>query len=198
MCEFMINENRQCKLQKNKKYCHIHINKNIASSEDTAYAKHISIKLEKCKSIMINQKKELSNLHLSIERKNKKINNLEYDLNNKDEQIKNLIKEKELLEQILVKKNETLANNSIKIKVLKNNLNQEIINHNESKNNIEKLNERIIRMKDDYNNFQIIKKYEKTKQSYVQKNIDILSVKNNEFHKLRKNRNFIVHEKILV
>jgi len=57
---------------------------------------------------------------------------------------------------------------------------------------------KINNMTEDFNNFQVIKKYEKTKQELLKKNIDILSFKNPQFHKLRLDRNYIVHQKTLI
>jgi hypothetical protein len=68
----------------------------------------------------------------------------------------------------------------------------------EKEHEISKLKYKINNMTEDYNNFQIIKQYEKTKQELLKKNIDILSFKNSQFHKLRLDRNYIVHEKTLI
>ncbi len=146
MCKFMITRGLkkvQCKLQKNNEYCHIHI-------------KLINIKkIPKINLKLDNLSRDVTNLHLSISKKNDKLNSL--------------IKERYELKEII---------------------NQNIVTIAELQNKLNEAN----KMKEDYNNYQIIKKYEKIKQSYLNRNIDILNIKNDEFHKLRKNRNYIVHE----
>src|SRR5208283_4026474 len=83
-------------------------------------------------------------------------------------------------------------NNTIKELIKDRKLSE--IKYNENLNLLQKQNNN---MKEDYNNFQVIKEYERIKHNLLKKNIDILNFKNAEFHRLRLDRNFIVHEKVL-
>jgi hypothetical protein len=60
-------------------------------------------------------------------------------------------------------------------------------------NIILKLQNTINTMKDDYDNYQYIIKYEKNKQELINKGINIYNYNNDEFHKNRQTRNFLAH-----
>jgi hypothetical protein len=93
------------------------------------------------------------------------------------------------------------ANNEVKnqTKLIKSNqyLKQEIKNLNNTINKITKLaNSRLEAceaMKEDYNNYQIIKQYEKEKNELINKGIDIYNYYNNDFHEKRYQRNVLAH-----
>lgn len=151
MCNYMIEQNRQCLLAKNKEICHIHKNMKpktvkVFQNEYLDALKIIDLenknsKLEKRVNKLLifqdNQKVELTNLYKTIEKKNK------------------ALREKE--EHIL------------------------------------KLQNTINTMKDDYDSYQYIIKYERNKQELINKGVNIYNYYNDEFHKNRQIRNVLAH-----
>jgi len=77
-------------------------------------------------------------------------------------------------------------------KLIKSNqyLKQEIKNLN---NTISLQVKKIEAMKEDYNNYQIIKQYEKEKNELINKGIDIYNYYNDDFHEKRYQRNVLAH-----
>lgn len=155
MCNYMIEQNRQCLLAKTKDVCHIHKNMKpkVFKNEFLDALKTIDLenknsKLEKKMIKMTrfqdNQKVELTNLYKTIEKKNK------------------ILKDKE--EHILKLQNE--------LESAKNTINT---------------------MKDDYDSYQYIIKYERNKQELINKGINIYNYYNDEFHKNRQIRNVLAH-----
>lgn len=53
-------------------------------------------------------------------------------------------------------------------------------------------------MKVDYNAYQIVKQYERSRAELVKQKVDLSQYNNNQYHELRKRRNYLVHEKVLV
>ena len=155
MCNYMIEQNRQCLLAKNKEICHIHKNMKpkVFQNEYLDALKIIDLenknsKLKKRVNKLLifqdNQKVELTNLYKTIEKKNK------------------ALREKE--EHIL-----KLQNN---LEISKNTINT---------------------MKDDYDSYQYIIKYERNKQELINKGVNIYNYYNDEFHKNRQIRNVLAH-----
>jgi len=179
----MVDGKRECLISPNKEICHIHKNMKpkVVQNEFLDALKIIDLenkndKLEKKISKMIkfqdNQKVELTNLYKTIEKKNK------------------LLKEKD----------EYISNQRLQLEAIKNTQAKAVIrpsDENDYNQEILNLKKKINNMKEDYNNFQIVKEYEKTKHKLLKKNIDIYNFNNSQFHKLRLDRNYIVHEKIL-
>lgn len=147
----------------------------------------------KCK---LAPKKSLCHIHITRQNESRQNDLIKIiDLEIKNEQ----------LEKKISKMSKFQDNVKIELTNLYKTIEKKNIGLREKENEISKLkltleqqSKKINNMTEDYNNFQIIKQYEKTKQELLKKNIDILSFKNSEFHKLRLDRNYIVHEKTLV
>jgi hypothetical protein len=60
-------------------------------------------------------------------------------------------------------------------------------------NELESAKNTINTMKDDYNSYQYIIKYERNKQELINKGVNIYKYYNNEFHKNRQIRNVLAH-----
>jgi hypothetical protein len=60
-------------------------------------------------------------------------------------------------------------------------------------NELETAKNTINKMKDDYNSYQYIIKYERQKQELIKKGINIYNYYNDEFHKNRQIRNVLAH-----
>lgn len=188
----MVTETRQCAINSKGSLCHIHINKKrkfIPKHEEIDIEldnKKLSEKVDKLLKTQQNLRQEITNLNQSIIKKNDYIKELKElkEINNQsiiDENILNELEEiKKINKQLLIEKN---------------NQKQNILYH---KRRVKEKEQIIQDMKDDYNNFQLIKKYEKEKDNLIKKNIDLYSYNDNNFQKLRKDRNYIVHQLPLI
>lgn len=163
MCNYLISENRTCKLSPNKPLCHLHVNKQARFlHEYEKVDKDIEIDTYKAKNDKLNDK---------IKKKNIQINQLETIIKN----LKEEIKQKNITVNSVKESNEKIKNNLLsEINALKN-LNKS--------------------MYEDYNDYQIVKNYERLKNKLINNNVDLKKYHDNDFHELRFKRNFIVHEK---
>lgn len=192
MCNYLIAENKTCRIISKGDVCHIHKNmkrKFIPQHEiiDIELKENVlTSKIEKLLEKQQNLKKEITNLNNNISKKNDIIKKLENTKENKNDIIIN--------ENII---NENIINELNEIKNINNQLlsEKDILTRrirNLKLQNEEKL-QKIKDMEQDYNNFQIIKMYEKEKDKLVKNNVDLYNYNNNKFQELRKNRNYIVH-----
>lgn len=158
MCNYLISENKTCKISPNKELCHIHIKKQPKFLHEYQKIDN-SLEIEKLKSMN-------SKLNDKVKHKNKQINDLEDIVN------KNKKKVREIVDQY---------ENRV------NNLKKQI-------SALEDLNKS---MYEDYNDFQVVKAYEKLKLKLINNKVDLSKFHDKDFHDLRFKRNLIVHEKTL-
>lgn len=102
----------------------------------------------------------------------KRINKINKSQDYKNKELTNLYKTIEKKNNNIKKKNDIIEKQLETIKELK------------------ELNNKMIT---DYNNYQIIKEYEKQKSDLISKGIDIYNYDNNDFHNIRYLRNTIAH-----
>ena len=173
-CQAKTIHDRVCKIPTKKAYCHIHKIKQSIVYRDN------------CKLVNEMNKMVSDDLH------NEKLFNNQKDLLNKfskkNDQLKTEIKH---LNKSLEKKNKIIQDKDIQIDKLSNKSKkymQDIIN----------IFDQIEKMETDYNNYQVIKEFERLKNQLEKQNIDIYNYDNSYYHQLRVKRNYIVHEAILI
>ncbi len=192
MCNYMMSETRKCAIISKGDLCHIHINKKrkfIPKHEQIDIELKETVlnsKIDKLLKTQQNLRKEITNLNNNIIKKNEIIKEL------KDKKLENT--QSIIDENILNELNEIKKINK-QLLIEKDNQRQQILYY---KNKNKEKEQTINKMKDDYNNFQLIKKYEKEKDNLIKKNIDLYSYNDNNFQKLRKDRNYIVHQLPLI
>lgn len=128
----------------------------------------------------IKENKEILDKDDKINKFKNEIKNLNRTLENKAINHKKELKNIENRYEILLELKRRELNEMIDIL----NQKEEII-----KNNIQLIKH----YRKDYNNFQIVREYEKKKEDLFKKNINVLSYNNKEFQDLRTKRNYIVH-----
>ena len=173
-CQAKTKLNKTCKVKTNNNYCHIHKNKQSVAYQDN------------CKLV-----KQIEKIILEDER-NHKI------FNNQSEQLKNTIKKNEQLKQEVKHLNKSLEKKNIIINSQTIKMNELIIQNKRYVNDLICMLNQIKDMKIDYNNYQIIKQFERLKNQLLKQKIDIYNYDNDKYHQLRLKRNLIVHESILV
>jgi predicted nucleic acid-binding Zn-ribbon protein len=113
-----------------------------------------------------------------------KINKKEYDILY-DQHIKNIDQHNVLLTFVdKINQQNTNAKNEIK------NLNKTVLKKSDTQKQLQKS---IDSMQKDYDNYQIIKQYEKEKSELITKGIDIYNHYDDEFHNKRYQRNQLAH-----
>lgn len=137
--------------------------------------------------------------HLHVNKKPKYLH--EYEKVDKILELDIIKAKNEKLNDKIDKKNKQINTLEEKIKTLNAIIKQKNIKIDESSasykaeiNELKKINKS---MEEDYKNFQIIREYENIKHNLIKQNIDIYNFNDDEFHKLRLDRNIIVHEKTL-
>jgi hypothetical protein len=166
MCEFIKKNGKQCMISSKNSYCHIHKNYvNEIKHKEIKKEKEIVEELTKDDKI-IKYKKEIISLNKTLSNKADK----------HKEQIKNIEKRYDTILEIKNKEIKDLL---------------DLINDKENIN--KSLTEQVKNMLKDYNYFQIVRSYEKQKETLNKKNIDVLTYKNKQFQDLRFRRNYIVH-----
>ena len=170
MCNFQITPTRQCKISPKKDLCHIHQKKSTLRNKDEELK-------DACLIITLNQKIDiLSDLI--------KINKKEYDILY-DQHIKNIDQHNVLLTFVeKINQQNTNAKNEIK------NLNKTVLKKSDTQKQLQKS---IDSMQKDYDNYQIIKQYEKEKSELITNGIDIYNHYDDEFHNKRYQRNQLAH-----
>ena len=179
MCKYILKTGNQCKKSPKKDLCHIHSSQQAQEFKDT------------CLIITLNQKidilTKISTTQSDLIKNNKKAYDELYD-----QHIKN-IDEHNLLLTFAEKMNQQLTNAKNEIK----NLNKTI----EKKNNViadllrevSNIKKKKQEMEEDFNNYQIIKNFEKKKAELINQNIDIYNVNDQDFHNMRWLRNQLAH-----
>ena len=170
MCNQKTKDGKQCMLSPYKDICHVH-----QKQQEKALRDLLTKDTEAISEVDL-LKNEIINL--------KNINN---DINAKYSKLKSLYDDKIEEHSDCYIKDNKIMNLKISNQDLMTKLQNEI-----NKNN--KLYNQIKNMKEDYNSYQIIKKYERQKK-YLSDNQ--LKADQN-FHKLRLERNNIVHQKVLL
>lgn len=194
MCNFQITSTRKCKLAPKKDLCHIHNKKNA----------EVSLA---CKMINLSQKNDILNEIIKNQNIQIKSNQVNYDLIY-NQHIKNVDDHNKLLsmtsnfakyhdqDKIEIKNlNKTIERKVILIKELRK-TNQDIINNHLIE--LEEANDKIKSMQEDYDKYQIIKQFDKKKAELIKKNINIYTLKDDNFHNQRYLRNQIAHPHTLI
>jgi len=164
--------------EKTNQYCHIHKNKIQEEGLEIKNNKLINhniillIEIEKIKELNNNFKKEIINLNKTVEKKNKIISFKNIELNTFKKNNNELFKSIENKDEHIKKFKNKLIN--------KENLLMKYINEIEL-------------MKEDYDKFQVIKKFEIYKDNLIKKGINVRKYNNQEYNRLRYERNYIVH-----
>jgi len=190
MCIKILKNGLKCKIkckkseesEKTNQYCHIHKNKiqeeglEIKNNKLNNHNTILLIEIVLYKNEIINLKKEIINLNKTVEKKNNNISskNTQLDIfkKNNNELSKKLIESKEFADIHIKKFKSKLIN--------KENILMKYFNEIET-------------MKEDYDKFQIIKKFEIYKYNLIKKGINVRKYDNYEYNKLRYERNYIVH-----
>lgn len=203
MCNFQITSTRKCKLSPKKNLCHIHNKKN--KEIDNA-----------CAIINLSQKNDILNEIIKKQNIQIKINQKNYDelysghiknVNDHNELLKAfdaIIKMRDQDKVEIKNLNKTIEKKVALAKELAmqaastRKTNQDIINNHLIENElnrrtIEDLTSQIKSMQEDYDKYQIIKKFEKRKADLIKKNIDIYNLNDQDFHNQRYLRNKIAH-----
>ena len=145
--------------------------------------------------------------HIHINKKPKYLH--EYEKVDKDIEIDTYKTKNDKLNDKIKKKNIQINQLEAIIKNLKEEIKQKNIIVNSSKESNEKVKNELLSeitalknlnksMYEDYNDYQIVKNYERLKNKLINDNVDLKKYHDNEFHELRFKRNFIVHEKTVV
>ena len=197
MCNFQCSTGK-CKISPKKDLCHIHNKKN----QEVSLA---------CKMINLSQKNDILSEIIKKQNIQIKSNKVNYDLIY-NQHIKNVDDHNKLLsmtanfakyhdqDKVEIKN----LNKTVEKKVLLLRTSNELIKKEKQDviNNhlieIQELEDKIKNMQEDFNKYQIIKKFEKKKAELIKKNIDIYNLNDQDFHNQRYLRNQIAHPQIEV
>jgi chromosome segregation ATPase len=168
----MIEQNRQCLLAKTKDVCHIHKNmkpKSWSSDLSVGLATLPTVKVFKNEFLDALKIIDLENKISKLEKKMIKMTRFQ---DNQKVELTNLYKTIEKKNKVLKDKEEHILKLQNELESAKNTINT---------------------MKDDYNSYQYIIKYERNKQELINKGVNIYNYYNDEFHKNRQIRNVLAH-----
>lgn len=172
MCNYMIEQNRQCLLAKTKDVCHIHKNmkpKSKSSNLSAGFGNLPTVKVFKNEFLDALKIIDLENKNSKLEKKMIKMTRFQ---DNQKVELTNLYKTIEKKNKVLKDKEEHILKLQNELESAKNTINT---------------------MKDDYNSYQYIIKYERNKQELINKGVNIYNYYNDEFHKNRQIRNVLAH-----
>jgi len=190
MCEFIKKDGIVCQIISKSKYCHIHrnlINVKVIREEKEKKERLTNEELMKKNK---NLKNEVTYLNKALENKSDKhkkeltneINRYEILLELKEREMNELLEHYNNLNKLYDQTNIKLKN--------------QINNNDKLKKEIKKLNKNINEMEEDYNNYQIIREYEKEKKKLTKlgyNSDEILTYQDTKFQKLRVKRNYVAH-----
>jgi hypothetical protein len=191
MCEFIKKDGNICQINsKNNKYCHIHKNLiNVNQIKEEKEKKDIltnELLLKQNKNLKL----EIANLNKTLENKS---NKHKRELINESNRYEILLELKERDNNELLEHYNTLntfyeeVNNRLKNQI---NINEQL------KKEIKKLNKHINEITVDYNNYQVLREYEREKKKLAKQGYnsdEILAYNDVKFQKLRTKRNYIAH-----